>query len=74
MSKRATAMLGGILLAFHILSACQPGNTPAAIVDVEPLVEPYASETPAPECVSLPDVRLDVILLSEDSAQVRITA
>ena len=73
MSKRAVALPGGILLALLILSACQPGDTPTVMVEVEPLVEPYLSETPVPECISLPDVKLDVTLLSEDSAQARIT-
>jgi hypothetical protein len=36
-------------------------------------VDSYLSETPVPECVSLPEISLEVTLLSENSAQVRIT-
>lgn len=71
MPNRVPAILCTSLLALFILYGCQP---PVGIsTPVEITFEPDLTETPVPDCVSLPDVKLKVILLSENSVQVRIT-
>lgn len=72
MPKRITTMPGVCLLALIILSGCRAGDFPTPRVEIETAVDSYLSETPVPECVSLPGISLEVTLLSENSPQVRI--
>jgi hypothetical protein len=73
MSKRITTIPVVCLLALTIISGCQAGDFSTPRVEIGTEAGPYLNETPVPECVSLPGISLEVILLSENSAQVRIT-
>lgn len=64
------------LISILILCSCQstPNTTvPATPVVVEILSMPDWTETPAPACISLPEIQLSIDLLSENSVHIKIT-
>ena len=67
------------LIAAAFLLGCQPFNTPplpavSTLIETPiEIQESYLTETPVPACVSLPDVKLRVDILSKNSVRMRIT-
>jgi hypothetical protein len=60
------------LVTATFLFSCQPIHaTPVDVIQISP--EPYLTETPVPACVSLPDIKLSIELLSENSVHLTIT-
>lgn len=64
-------MIVVILIGCQKINNSTVSDTPTS--DIQITTSQYLTETPTPACVFLPDVKLDVLLLSDSSAQVKIT-
>ena len=75
MSPRGAAKVCIFLVTIALLSGCQGNDIPVtSTVVVEVSTETYLpTDTPVPDCVALPDVHLEVKVLSENSTQIKVT-
>lgn len=63
-----------LMIVVAVLLGCQPvGAETIPTPEVQISIFPYETETPVPECMSLPDVELKVEMLSDDSVKFKIT-
>lgn len=71
MKLHASYLITACLLSVLFLSGCQYGESTSPVETIVE-TESYSTETPIPECVVLPDIKISIVFLSESSIQLRV--